>query len=128
MATCKTEVNCQPRGFDSLTGVILQDRYKVVKKLSQGSFGHTYMIEDIKSQKILAVKLQDNFKMATREIATLKNLQQVFEANRDDDEFCYSPFPKLFDWGILNLTNFGNDAPDKSISYFTMPLYEMELG
>ena len=41
------EIDCQNKSYDGLVGSTVNDRYKIVKALSQGSNGQIYMIDDM---------------------------------------------------------------------------------
>ena len=68
------EIDCRQKGYNGLLGAVFKDRYEIVKALSKGAHGHIFEIEDLRENKKLAMKLQDDQDMATTEIATMKKI------------------------------------------------------
>ena len=65
-----------------------------------------------------------------QDIATMKKISQVFDHNKDReelDEIRYEATPRIYSYGAFNLTNFIKEKDEKSVSYFIMPLYDMNL-
>ena len=67
------------------------------------------MIEDLKENKKLAMKLQDDQDMATSEISTMKKVSRIFDANSKRElskEINYDATPRVSAFGLFVLENF----------------------
>ena len=68
--------------------------------------------------------------MASREIASLKKVQGVIELNKyrakRDLEMKYEPFPRVDDFGLIDLVNFEGHTR-KEFAFYTMPKYGSNL-
>ena len=53
-------LDCQSRGFDALKGVTLKDRFKVLKRITQGSFGRILEVYDLETKERLVMKIQED--------------------------------------------------------------------
>lgn len=74
------------------------------------------MIEDKMENKKLALKVQDDQEMATIEIATMKKITHVFDANSKSElsqEINYDATPRVQSYGLLNLVNFERGSNQK---------------
>ena len=64
----------------SLYGKMLLNKYKVINKIGNGSFGRVYNVEDIESKNYYAAKLEkieSSVKLLEKEANTLKLLQSI---------------------------------------------------
>ena len=50
-------IDCQMKGYDGLLGAVINERYKVDKALSKGAHGQIYVIEALKKNKKMALKI-----------------------------------------------------------------------
>ena len=68
--------------------------------------------------------------MAANEIATMRKITQVIDANKarsPKEKFSYEATPRLTEFGLINLLNFSKQIEEKINVYFIMPLYDMNL-
>ena len=61
----------------------------------------------------------------------MKKLSHVYDGNKDREalsaEMCYESTPRISDYGSFFLNNFDEENEEKVVTYFIMPLYEMNL-
>lgn len=127
-----TSLDCSNKGYDGLEGATLYFRYKIVKRLNKGVFGQIYMIEDLKENKNMSMKLQEDTDMASIEIATMKKISIIFDTNKailSRQDVNYDATPRVSEFGQLKLVNFEENkkSKEKLDVYYIMPLYEMDL-
>ena len=70
--------------------------------------------------------------MTSVEIAAMKKITGIFDINRESDlsqqEITYDATPRVTDYGLFELVNFERyDKKPKTVAYYSMPLYEMNL-
>ena len=127
-------LDCKNRGYKGLKGEVLKERYKFVKQLTKGAYGQIYMIEDLKNNRKMAMKVQEDQDMTSNEIGAMRKISDVFDANKASQmsaqEINYDATPRVSDYGLFKLVNFGEiDAKkdSKTVAFYIMPLYEMNL-
>ena len=76
--SAKTEViECDGKGYASLTGKVLQDRYKIGEFIDKGNQGSIFEITEIaKPQTKMIIKVSEDYDSITEEIKTLKKLRK----------------------------------------------------
>ena len=68
--------------------------------------------------------------MASTEVATLNKITDTYEKNRIRElkgEISYEATPRVFNYGLFTLCNFEDIDKHIQVSYYTMPLYDMNL-
>ena len=88
------------------------------------------MVLDMENQMRLALKLQEDSRMATVEVTTLNKITDTFVNNNGRQlkgEISYEATPRVINYGLLTLCNFVEHEKEIKVSYFTMPLYDMNL-
>ena len=66
--------------------------------------------------------------MAEKEICTMIKLFNFFEVNQAKNQETYEPIPRVANYGVVKLLNFGAiDQVVHNLTYYIMPLYEMNL-
>ena len=98
--------------------------------MTEGAHGQIYRILDTENQMQLALKLQEDSRMATDEVVTLNKITDTFAKNKTrqmNGEISYEATPRVINYGLFTLRNFVKHEKDMKVSYFTMPLYDMNL-
>ena len=98
--------------------------------MSEGSHGQIFVILDRENQVQLALKLQEDSRMATDEVVTLNKITDTFVKNKIRElkgEISYEATPRVINYGLFTLRNFVKHEKEIKVSYFTMPLYDMNL-
>ena len=130
-------IDCKGQGLSALNGSVIHERYRIIKAINQGSFGHIYEVEDLeKGEKSCSnqSEVQEDNNMIAKEIQTMKKVNGVFNTNvkkmidcQADNEITYQAVPQIIDYGMLELHNFGQKNETKQLGFYLMPLYEMNL-
>ena len=65
-------IDCQGEGFEALLGKVVQERFKVIKPLSNGSYGSVLEVRDLQdTSKHHVIKIQKSEKMIYDEIQAI---------------------------------------------------------
>ena len=82
------------------------------------------------SENYFTIKIQEDEKMSSTELATMIKITQVYDDNKKSQlgkEMNYDVTPRIHHFGQLNLADFEKLGDQKLVSFYMMPYYQMNL-